>query len=92
LLDVYYIGQFQHDKAGNTEYCWVNNVDEDTTKSEGEVESSFISFWPFYMRFLKIMEQLKVEHFTTIGAKKKYTAVASQFGNVEKELRELTRM
>jgi hypothetical protein len=45
-----------------------------------------------YERFLEIKEQLKVEHFTTIGAKKKDDAVASQFENLEKELRELTRM
>jgi hypothetical protein len=46
----------------------------------------------FYKRFLEVKELLKVERFTTIGAKKKHDAVASQFGYIEKELRELTRM
>jgi hypothetical protein len=92
LVDVYNIGPFQHDEHDNTEYCSDNNVDEDTTETEEEVESSFISFWLFYERFLEIMEQLKVEHFTTIRADKKHDAVASELGNLEKELRELSCM
>jgi hypothetical protein len=83
------INQFQHDKA---KYCRDKNVDKDTTNTEVEVESSFICFWLFYERFLEITEQLKVEHFTIIGAEKKSDAVASQFGNLEKELGELSRM
>jgi hypothetical protein len=87
------IDVFQHDETdNNTEYCCDNNVDKDTTKTEGELESSFISFWLFYERFLEIKEQLKVEHFSTIRAEKNYDAVASQVGNLEQELRELTRM
>jgi hypothetical protein len=38
------IGQLQHDKASNTEYINDNN-DDNHTKTEGEEESSFISFW-----------------------------------------------
>jgi DDE superfamily endonuclease len=91
--DVNNIDVFQHDETdNNTEYVNNNKSDEDT-ETEGEEESSsFISFRSFYEKFLEIKEQLKVEHFTTIGAEKNYDAVASQFGNLEKELRELTRM
>jgi hypothetical protein len=46
----------------------------------------------FYEKCLKNKEQLKLEHFTPIGAKTKYGTVASQFGNLEKGLRELTCM
>jgi DDE superfamily endonuclease len=70
-----------------------NNDDEetDTESEEEEASNTFVSFRLYYESFLQIKEQLTVEHFSAIGAANEYDAIASQFGKLERDLRELTR-